>query len=154
FASDEHAYRVEAGCPNYLFETLAGIFYGFPQIDDWGIKVARHTGGDVVTDPLHVDREIDPADLSMVQQFLTAHLPGVEPRLLHHSVCMYTMTPDEHFLVDRHPQHRQVAFVAGLSGHGFKFTPVLGEVLADLTTTGRTDLPVGFLNCQRPALRS
>jgi glycine/D-amino acid oxidase-like deaminating enzyme len=63
------------------------------------------------------------------------------------------MTPDEHFLVDRHPHHPQVAFVAGLSGHGFKFTCVLGEALADLALSGKTSLPVAFLNCRRPGLR-
>jgi len=65
---------------------------------------------------------------------------------------MYTMTPDEHFIVDRHPQFPQVAFAAGMSGHGFKFTGVLGQALADLTLAGETDLPIGFLNCRRPAL--
>jgi sarcosine oxidase len=153
FASEDRAYRAEGGCPTYLFETPAGIFYGFPRIDEWGIKVARHSGGDPVADPLGVNRELDPADRCLVEEFVVANLPGVEPRLLDHSVCMYTMTPDEHFLVDRHPQHPQVAFVAGLSGHGFKFTCVLGEALADLATTGSTALPVAFLNCQRPGLR-
>ncbi len=154
FACDDRAYRADAGCPTYLYELPQGIFYGFPHIDEWGVKVARHTGGDSVADPLHVNRDIDPEDQRLVEDFVAAHLPGVEHRLLHHSVCMYTMTPDEHFLVDRHPLHPQVAFVAGLSGHGFKFTCVLGEALADLATEGRTKLPVGFLNCQRPGLRA
>ncbi len=153
FACDDPAYRPAAGCPAYLYELPQGIFYGFPHIDEWGVKVARHTGGDTVADPLHVNRDIDPEDLRLVEDFLAAHLPGVQPRLLHHSVCMYTMTPDEHFLVDRHPRYPQVAFVAGLSGHGFKFTCVLGEALADLATEGRTELPIGFLNCQRGAFR-
>jgi sarcosine oxidase len=154
FACEDAAYRPEAarataGCPAYLYELPQGIFYGFPHIDEWGVKVARHTGGDMVADPLHVNRDIDPEDRRLVEEFVTAHLPGVQPRLLHHSVCMYTMTPDEHFLVDRHPRYPQVSFVAGLSGHGFKFTCVLGEALADLTTEGSTKLPVDFLSCQR-----
>jgi sarcosine oxidase len=149
FACDDRVYWAETGCPAYLYELPQGIFYGFPRLDEWGVKVARHTGGDAVADPLHVNREIDPEDQRLVEDFVVAHLPGVECRLLHHSVCMYTMTPDEHFLVDRHPRHPQVAFVAGLSGHGFKFSCVLGEALADLATEGRTELPVSFLNCQR-----
>jgi glycine/D-amino acid oxidase-like deaminating enzyme len=153
FGSGAPAYRTDRGCPAYLFELPQGIFYGFPHIDDWGVKVARHTGGDAVADPLHVNREVDPADLRLVQEFLTAHLTGVEPRLLHHSVCMYTMSPDEHFLVDSHPSYPQVAFVAGLSGHGFKFTCVLGEALADLALAGETSLPIHFLNCRRLGLR-
>ena len=59
------------------------------------------------------------------------------------------MSPDENFLVDLHPQHPQVSFVAGLSGHGFKFAPVVGEALADLATSGETRLPIGFLSSRR-----
>jgi glycine/D-amino acid oxidase-like deaminating enzyme len=62
---------------------------------------------------------------------------------------MYTLTPDEHFLVGRHPAHPNVAFVAGLSGHGFKFTPVLGEILAELATEGGTQQPIDFLSPSR-----
>jgi glycine/D-amino acid oxidase-like deaminating enzyme len=66
---------------------------------------------------------------------------------------MYTMTPDEHFVVDLHPVDKRIAIAAGLSGHGFKLTPVIGEALADLVTQGQTDLPIGFLSVSRPALR-
>ena len=59
--------------------------------------------------------------------------------------CLYTMTPDGHFIVDQHPQYEQVLFAAGFSGHGFKFAPVMGEVLADLALEGRTERPVDFL---------
>jgi glycine/D-amino acid oxidase-like deaminating enzyme len=64
---------------------------------------------------------------------------------------MYTMTPDQHFLIDRHPQHAQVCFAAGLSGHGFKFTTVVGEILAQLTLDGETPQPIGFLGLNRYA---
>jgi sarcosine oxidase len=66
---------------------------------------------------------------------------------------MYTMTPDQHFIVDRHPQHQNVVIGAGFSGHGFKFTPAIGEALADLALEGRTALPIGFLSLNRPAIR-
>ena len=82
------------------------------------------------------------------------HLPGVRTPFSEHAVCMYTMSPDEHFVVDRHPENEQVAFAAGLSGHGFKCTGVLGEALADLRTTGSTELPVGFLSARRIALEA
>ena len=59
--------------------------------------------------------------------FCGTHLPQLSSRLLQHSVCLYTMTPDGHFVVDRHPAHPQVVLAAGLSGHGFKFVPVLGQ---------------------------
>ncbi len=74
--------------------------------------------------------------------------------MLRHSVCLYTLSPDENFIVDQHPEYPQVAFAAGLSGHGFKFVPVLGRILADLALNGRSDLPIEFLSCRRPGLQS
>jgi glycine/D-amino acid oxidase-like deaminating enzyme len=64
------------------------------------------------------------------------------------------MSPDEHFIVDCHPEHSHVCFAAGLSGHGFKFTSVLGEILAELAIRGTTELPTEFLGCARPALKA
>ena len=116
------------------------------------MKVAEHTGGAVVDDPLSVDRGVDPADQRRVIDFCRAHLPQLADRPTEHSVCLYTITPDRHFVVDRHPGHPRVAFAAGLSGHGFKFVPVLGRILADLALDGRTDLPIEFLSARRPAL--
>lgn len=78
-------------------------------------------------------------------------MPGLSREPSRHSVCMYTQTPDHHFLIDRHPAHPQVVFGAGFSGHGFKFTPVLGQALGELAVDGTTSLPVGFLSLQRLA---
>jgi sarcosine oxidase len=151
-ADDRHA--EERGCPAFLFETNAGLFYGFPQIDARGVKVAEHSGGAAVADPATVNRDIDRADLDRVAAFAATHLPGVTETLVQHAVCMYTMTPDHHFVLDRHPHSPRVSFAAGLSGHGFKFACVLGEALADLAMHGRTDLPIAFLGCRRNGLRS
>jgi glycine/D-amino acid oxidase-like deaminating enzyme len=105
-----------------------------------------------VDDPSHVDRRLDLEDERRVIDFCRAHLPQLSGRRLETSVCLYTMTPDGHFVVDRHPHYPQVALAAGLSGHGFKFVPVLGKILADLALDGRTSLPIDFLSCRRPAL--
>ena len=78
---------------------------------------------------------------------------GVSPQPSRHAACMYTMTPDAHFIVDRHPDFANVAIGAGFSGHGFKFTAAIGEALADLVTAGETSLPINFLGLDRPALR-
>ncbi len=129
------------------------MFYGFPQIDELGVKVAEHSGGQPVADPTNVDRELDPKDRARVENFLTACLPGVSRNMTRHSVCMYTMSADEHFIVDRHPTDERLVFAAGLSGHGFKFAPVLGEALADLALAGTSKLPIEFLSCRRPSLR-
>ena len=151
-ASDNVAHRVDAAAPTFLFEPPAGMFYGFPQIDEQGVKIACHSGGSTVDDPMQLDREIDRDDLAAVEAFAAEHLPGISPRPLRHSVCMYTLTPDAHFVVDRHPASPQVVFAAGLSGHGFKFTGVLGQALAELALDGTTSLPIEFLHLNRPGL--
>jgi sarcosine oxidase len=152
FPAGDRRYGQKQGCPTYLFELPYGIFYGFPRIDDLGVKVAEHSGGATVADPLTDTRELDAADLARVEAFLAAHLPGVGRPMQHRTVCYYTMSPDEHFVVDRHPQYASVFFAAGLSGHGFKFTSVLGDALADLASEGRTALPIRFLSLARFAL--
>ncbi len=152
YRSNAPEHRADRGCPTFLFEMPGGIFYGFPEIDASGMKAAEHPGGEPVADPLAVDRGLGPADREPVERFLESHLPGTTRDLLKHVICMYTMTPDEHFVLDLHPREPRVAFAAGLSGHGFKFTAVLGEVLADLALEGRTRHPIGFLSASRPGL--
>jgi monomeric sarcosine oxidase len=149
YAADAACYRRENGCPAFFYEHQHQFFYGFPRIDERGVKVAEHSGGESVADPLAVDRSVDPEDRRRVEESLGRFLPRVSRRPTDHTVCLYTMSPDEHFIVDRHPEHEAVAFAAGLSGHGFKFTSVLGEILAALVLDGRTEQPVGFLNCRR-----
>lgn len=147
------AYNLDASMPTFYFEMptdeKASTFYGFPSLDGQVLKVAQHSGGELVTDPLLVDRQIHAADLQPVSEFLQACLPGVRPQPARHSVCMYTVTPDRHFVVDRHPEFPNVVFGCGFSGHGFKFTSVLGSALADLVTMGRTELPIEFLRLAR-----
>lgn len=152
YATNDPRYTATTGCPAYLFETPDGVFYGLPGFDERGLKAAEHSGGEPVSDPLLVDRELHAADRQRVEQFLAAHLPGLDRRLTTHAICLYTMSRDEHFLVDRHPRWPQVAFAAGLSGHGFKFAPVLGQALADLAVEGRTSCPIGFLRADRASL--
>ena len=142
-------YRAEQNCPAFLFDTPEGIFYGLPEFGTEELKVAEHTGGQVVDDPLTVDRTLDRADNACVESFIASHLPGVRRELSGYSVCMYTLTPDEHFIVDRLPADQRIVFAAGLSGHGFKFTCVLGEALAELALNGSTALPIGFFSAGR-----
>ena len=152
YATTDARYEPHKGCPTFMFEMPDGIYYGFPVLDDLGLKVAEHSGGREVTDPLTDDRSVEPEDRQRVESFLTRCLPGVSQQPTHHAVCYYTMSPDEHFIVDRHPQFPQVCFAAGLSGHGFKFTSVLGQVLADLALEGATTLPIEFLRHTRSGL--
>jgi monomeric sarcosine oxidase len=152
FETGDSAYDVATGFPVFLFERGNDVFYGFPKIDSRGVKVAEHTGGRRVDDPLTVDRNIDTAEHRRLVDFLSIHLPAVSSTVADHVVCLYTMSPDEHFIVDRHPQHANVVFAAGLSGHGFKFVPVLGRALAELALDGGTELPIEFLSFGRPGL--
>ena len=140
-------------CPVFGFDVAGRFFYGFPSTDGASVKVGEHTGGDVVTDPDNLDRSLHPEDLKPVANFIERFVPGAEPRAVNHSVCMYTMTPDEHFIIDHHPQHANVLYAAGFSGHGFKFASVIGSALADLVTTGTTTEPIDFLRADRPSLQ-
>jgi sarcosine oxidase len=144
--------------PAFFFEQPQGCFYGIPSVAQPGdgapysVKIAEHTGGTQVSDPTHLDRTLRDDDVAPVAAFLrrTLQVPMSGP--VRHAVCMYTMTPGGNFIVDRHPRRENVFLAAGFSGHGFKFTPVVGEALADLVVDGHTALPIGFLRCNRPAL--
>jgi glycine/D-amino acid oxidase-like deaminating enzyme len=148
-ACDEMRARADAGMPCYLFELPRGVFYGFPVIDSRGLKAAEHSGGDVVADALTADRSLRDADRAPVEAFLRTHIPSAKVPCTEHAVCLYTMSPDEHFIVDRHPADERIVFAAGLSGHGFKFTAVLGKALAEMAMDGATELPVEFLSLKR-----
>jgi sarcosine oxidase len=141
--------RADRACPAFLYETAIGVFYGIPAIDELGVKFARHDGGEKILDPLTVNRTVSKEEAWDLSLFARTFLPYADYRSPNHSVCMYTMLPDENFIVDVHPEHPNVAFAAGLSGHGFKFTSVLGEALADLALEGRTSLPIEFLTSKR-----
>ncbi|GAB4138880.1 MAG: N-methyl-L-tryptophan oxidase [Planctomycetaceae bacterium] len=146
-------HSLDRDCPAFFYELGEGEFYGFPSLEGSEIKVAQHTGGQTVSNPAMVNRDILPEDLPPIQKFLANCLPGVNTNPLRHSVCMYTRTPDCHFIVDCHPEHKNVVIGAGFSGHGFKFTTVLGEAMADLAMNGKTDLPIDFLSLSRESIQ-
>lgn len=110
--------------------------YGLPSIDGSGFKLALHGGPDF--DPHRADRPVDEEAIASVRQFANRHLPGATDRHLSSRTCLYTMTPDEHFIVDAHPAHPNLVVSAACSGHAFKFSPVLGSILVDLATDGVT----------------
>ena len=144
FQLDRIEQKLGNGFPCFLMEMGDRCFYGFPEIDYLGMKVAEHTGGTEVADPATIDRTRDSGDTAAVESFLDDRFEFTRKRLVYDSVCMYTESPDQHFIVDQHPQHPQVAFVAGLSGHGFKFAPVLGRHLVD-RLEGKQDPLFDFL---------
>lgn len=129
------------------------IHYGFPMLPGGshgrpGFKIAHHFQGTPTT-PQTIQRIPHPDDESDFRHVLERFIPDANGPLLSMAVCMYTNSPDSHFIIDRHPHHGRAIIACGFSGHGFKFASVMGEVLADLAMHGRSDLPVEFLGLQR-----
>ncbi|WP_327238983.1 FAD-dependent oxidoreductase [Streptomyces sp. NBC_01318] len=116
---------------------------------DLGVKVGFHYGGGAA-DPDHLDREIRPVEVEEMQVFLRSRIPALAVgRFLRGTACTYTLTPDEHFVLSPHPEHSQVIVACGFSGHGFKFVPVIGEILADLAIDGTTHHPIPLFDASR-----
>jgi len=130
-------------------------FYGFPFIPQHispgpeGIKLAFHFPG-TITDPDHVNRKISEEDTNHILDFLKECIPGAYGDIIDAKTCLYSNTPDDHFVIDNLPDMEQnVCMAWGFSGHGFKFVSAVGEVLADLAMYGKTSLPIEFLNASR-----
>ncbi|MCB1692276.1 MAG: N-methyl-L-tryptophan oxidase [Pseudomonadales bacterium] len=149
FDPGDDCYTLDAGCPVFLFERGNRTFYGFPAVDDKGLKVAEHSGGRPVASPAELDRHVDTRELEDATLMVRSYLPLAGHQLSHHTTCMYTMTPDGHFIVGHYPEIPQVCVVAGLSGHGFKVASVRGEIMADLALEDATRHPIGFLSPER-----
>jgi sarcosine oxidase len=148
-AADLAAFRRDT-FPIFIAETPGGHFYGIPAVDANGVKVARHYGAPELPGPDAIARDVTDADEGPVRAFLRQYLPAAAdaPRR-RAAVCTYTLTPDRHFVIDVHPDHANVVLAAGFSGHGFKFAPVVGEILADLSEAGRTPWPIGLFRVGR-----
>lgn len=139
--------------PIYVWELRDGAsIYGFPSLDQRTVKGAFHHGGDWAPHPDAVDRNVRREDRDRYLRVLGERLPQMVGEWDRGSVCLYTNTRDEHFVVDRVPGETGLFLAGGFSGHGFKFAPVIGEALADLVTEGKTALPIGFLSAGRTGL--
>jgi sarcosine oxidase len=122
-------------CPVTIWEPAPGrVFYTIPDPGGHGFKAGIHHDGERV-DPDTVRREPTAEDERRVRALLDVFLPEANGRLLDARVCLYTNTPDGHFVVDRHPRWPRVVLASPCSGHGFKFAPAIGEALADLVTS-------------------
>jgi sarcosine oxidase len=130
-----------------------GSYYGFPYLDGQGVKLGRHDVGEVCT-PETARREVTESEIDTLRAVLDTYLPGASGPVLQTLTCLYTMTPDHHFILDTYPGHANVAYGCGFSGHGFKFASAIGEVMAEFVTTGRPTYPVSFLSASRFASAS
>ncbi len=135
FRPSRNGFREQEGFPCFFHETANGFFYGFPCFNGTGVKIARHSGGQPIEAP-DTDATnspvLDESDQQLVVDYASNYLPGLGSQVISTASCYYTSTPDENFVIDQLPDHPNVTVVAGLSGHGFKFTSALGEVASQL----------------------
>jgi sarcosine oxidase len=127
------------------------IWYGFPVYGEVAVKLARDLGKRIIT-PEQRTTEPDPAETRLLSEFLSRRLPDAAGPELGSRVCVYDMPPDKEFIVDLLPGDPRVTVAIGGSGHAGKFAAFLGEVVADLATTGGTAHPVSVFGAERPAL--
>ncbi|MGE7903142.1 N-methyl-L-tryptophan oxidase [Peribacillus sp. NPDC094092] len=135
--------------PAFSFDTSVGTYYGFPSINGSGLKIGRHDGGNRINPDGCIEGfgELDDDEGDLVK-FLREYMPS-DQKLKYGKTCIYTMTPDEHFIVDKHPYYPHIAIAAGFSGHGFKFSSVIGEILSDLIISGTSKEDISLFSINR-----
>lgn len=139
---DPELYRTDR-FPVFIRNDAAEVFYGLPLFRHPGIKVCRHYGG-AITDVDSIDRAPSSADLDDVRGFATTYLPPASGPAIDARICLYTNSPDHHFVIGGHPSMASTWIAAGFSGHGFKMSSVVGELLAELVEGGQTRLDIGM----------
>lgn len=128
----------------------SAIYYGFPSFGGCGVKIGRHDFEEEI-DPSTMNREFgsNPNDEGHLREFLDAFMPEASGKLKKAAICIYTRTPDGHFIIDQHPGHSHVLIATGFSGHGFKFASVVGEILSQLAMTGETEHDISLFKVDR-----
>jgi sarcosine oxidase len=149
FAPTEPALFEPGRCPVFLIEGHHGMHYGFPPFAGAGVKVAKHHHEEESVDPERHDRAVSPYDEALIRGAVAEHIPAANGRLIEAKTCLYTMAPDGDFVIDRLPGFAQVIVASPCSGHGFKFAPAIGEILADLATAGSTAHDIARFSLRR-----
>jgi sarcosine oxidase len=142
--------------PVFIWEPHDGnTFSCFPLLEgERGVKAVFFRAGGVTCTPETLDRQVREEEIELMRGYLDEHVPSLAGRCLATDVCMYTNTPDEHFVIDLYPGHPQVSFASPCSGHGYKFASVVGEILADLAAEGATCHPIEMFSSRRfPSVR-
>ena len=129
--------------------TEEGRYYGFPSYTVPGFKIGRSHHLEQKVDPDLMDREVHAEDEAILRQAVSRYFPLAAGELLDRKTCIYTNTPDEHFMIGVLPEHPQVSVAAGFSGHGFKFASVIGEIMADLAQEGETEHDISLFRLDR-----
>lgn len=141
-------YAAEA-FPVFGVFTEEGRYYGFPSHAVPGFKIGRAHHLLQKVDPDAIDREVHPEDEDILRQVVNRYFPLAAGKLLDGKTCMYTNTPDEHFMIGTLDGQPQVSVAAGFSGHGFKFASVIGEIMADLAQNGATEHDINLFRLDR-----
>jgi sarcosine oxidase len=125
--------------PVFILESRHGMHYGFPISPAGAVKVAKHHHRDETVYPDDPRRPVSDLDEELIRPALESHIPAANGPLAAAKTCLYTMTPDHDFIIDRRASAPNIIVASPCSGHGFKFAPVIGEILADLATAGSTE---------------
>jgi sarcosine oxidase len=139
--------------PVFNMEAPEGRFYGFPIYGVPGFKIGKyhhrleHTAAD------SVDRAIHPEDEAVLREGIRRYFPEADGPTMALKTCLFTNSPDEHFILDRHPDHQNVTIAAGFSGHGYKFASVVGEIMTELALDGRSRFDLSLFAVKRLATR-
>ena len=139
--------------PVFNLQVEEGRYYGLPIYDVPGFKFGRYHHRGETGRPETLLREPDEADEKLLRTFGERYFPEGSGPVMALRACMFTNTPDEHFILDHHPAYKQVVLASPCSGHGYKFCSVIGEILADLATgDGTTPHDIAYLRLSRPSL--
>lgn len=141
-------WTAEQGAPDFSLGVEEGGFYGMPSIEGLGVKIGRHDNGEPTT-ARTIRRSVDAEEIAFLRGVLDRYMPGASGPVTHQITCMYTMTPDEQYIIEAHPDHAQVVYACGCSGTSYKFSGVIGEMLADLSLRGETDYDMDWISSKR-----
>jgi sarcosine oxidase len=141
-------------CFIYATSEVPGSFYGFPlvlagqNLNKKGVKVGYHFPGEAI-DPYTLNQFSNEKDAELIKKFMQNFIPDGYKSSFTTKACIYTYSEDGHFIIENHKTHKNVCLACGFSGHGFKFAPLVGEILADLSLNGKTNHSIGFLSSDR-----
>ena len=145
------AFQMDA-FPVFILDVEEGHYYGMPTYGIPGFKIGRfHHLEQPVDDPAAMDRGFHPEDEALLRGLVQRYFPDGDGPILSTATCMFTNSPDGHFVIDFHPDDPRVVFAGGFSGHGFKFCSVIGEILADLAADGATRHDISLFSAARLA---
>jgi sarcosine oxidase len=146
----DYARFLPAHMPIYIWEYAPDrMFYGFPDIGT-GIKIAPHHGGKSIH-PDELSQNVSPEETTEMEAIARVYL-AMDPVFSRSAVCMYTNTPDSNFIIDFHPEHKNIIIASPCSGHGFKFSSLTGKILSDMATGNDPGFDLSPFSIHRPAI--